>query len=84
MRKKGGKALLYIVLTVLFILSATAIATNKIDEKQDETTLIANVSKEYRINDLYTELSKRDIKVLSMRNKSNRLEELFVSMVEGS
>lgn len=53
-------------------------------EKQDETTLIANVSKEYRINDLYTALSKRNIKVLSMRNKSNRLEELFVRMVEGS
>lgn len=52
-------------------------------EKQNEKTLIANVSKEYRINDLYAELSKRDIKVLSMRNKSNRLEELFVRMVEG-
>ncbi|MEJ2142103.1 MAG: ABC transporter ATP-binding protein [Gammaproteobacteria bacterium] len=52
-------------------------------EKQDETTLVANISKEYSINDLYSELSKHDIKVLSMRNKSNRLEELFVSMVEG-
>lgn len=52
-------------------------------EKQDETTLLANISKEFSINDLYTELTKRDIKVLSMRNKTNRLEELFVSMVEG-
>jgi len=77
-----------------FILNIDQPVGNKLDdlqvdegceiEKQDETTLIANVSKEYRINDLYTELSKRDIKVLSMRNKSNRLEELFVSMVEGS
>ena len=52
-------------------------------EKQDETTLLANISKEFSINDLYIELTKRDIKVLSMRNKTNRLEELFVSMVEG-
>ena len=76
-----------------FILNLDQPVGNKLDglqveegceiEKQDETTLIANVSKEYRINDLYTELSKRDIKVLSMRNKSNRLEELFVRMVEG-
>lgn len=76
-----------------FILNLDQPVGNKLDglqveescviEKQDETTLIANISKEYRINDLYAELSKRDIKVLSMRNKSNRLEELFVRMVEG-
>lgn len=77
-----------------FILNLDQPVGNKLDEvhvdegceieKLDETTLVANVSKEYRINDLYAALSKRDIKVLSMRNKSNRLEELFVRMVEGS
>jgi ABC-2 type transport system ATP-binding protein len=76
-----------------FILNLDQPVGNKLDglqfdkgcevEKQDETTLVANVSKEYRINDLYDELSKRDIKVLSMRNKSNRLEELFLRLVEG-
>ena len=75
-----------------FILDLDQPVGNKLDnltmsegclvEKQDETTLLANISKEYSINDLYSELSKQDIKVLSMRNKSNRLEELFVSMVE--
>ena len=75
-----------------FILDLEQPVGNKLDnltmsegclvEKQDETTLLANISKEYSINDLYSELSKQDIKVLSMRNKSNRLEELFVSMVE--
>ena len=49
-------------------------------EKKNETTLLANVSKEYSINELYGELTRRDIKVLSMRNKTNRLEELFVSL----
>ena len=52
-------------------------------EKLDEMTLVANVSKEYRLNDLYAELNKREIKVVSMRNKTNRLEELFMRMVEG-
>lgn len=76
-----------------FILDLAQPVGNKLDnfsmsegcqvEIKDQTTLLANVSKEYTINDLYNELSKHDINVLSMRNKSNRLEELFVSLVEG-
>ncbi len=34
------------------------------------------------INDLFDQLSARDIKVLSLRNKANRLEELFMRLVE--
>jgi len=46
----------------------------------DETTLQANISREQSINELYAELTRRDICVLSMRNKSNRLEELFLQL----
>ena len=33
------------------------------------------------INDLFDQLSARDIKVVSLRNKANRLEELFMRLV---
>ena len=50
----------------------------------DATTLEADISKECSINFLFDELSKRHIEVLSMRNKTNRLEQLFVRIVEGN
>jgi ABC-2 type transport system ATP-binding protein len=34
------------------------------------------------VNDLFAELDRHSIKVLSMRNKTNRLEELFMGLVE--
>ncbi|MFV1983465.1 MAG: ABC transporter ATP-binding protein [Thiohalomonadales bacterium] len=48
----------------------------------DETTLEVDVAKEQTINDLFTELSKQDIKITSLRSKSNRLEELFINLVK--
>jgi len=48
----------------------------------DETTLEADISKECSINFLFEELSKCGIEVLSMRNKTNRLEQLFMHLVE--
>ena len=49
----------------------------------DDTTLEVEVSKQQNINALFELLSKDKIQVLSMRNKVNRLEELFVRLVEG-
>ena len=46
----------------------------------DATTLQAHISREQSINELFAELTRRDICVLSMRNKSNRLEELFLQL----
>ncbi len=46
----------------------------------DATTLQAHISHKQSINELYAELTRRDICVLSMRNKSNRLEELFLQL----
>ncbi len=34
------------------------------------------------INDLFTQLTARDIHVVSLRNKANRLEEMFMRLVE--
>ena len=50
--------------------------------QQDERTLEVQVHKELGLTGLFTQLGERNIEVQSMRNKSNRLEELFVSLVE--
>ncbi len=50
--------------------------------KRDETTLEVDVKKGAGINGVFSALSQENINVLSMRNKANRLEELFVRMVE--
>ncbi len=46
----------------------------------DPKTLSVDVSQEQQMNVLFEQLSQQGIKVLSMRNKANRLEELFIRM----
>ncbi len=46
----------------------------------DEHCLDVEVEKGQSLNELFTQLSEADIHIVSMRNKSNRLEELFVSL----
>ncbi len=48
----------------------------------DAVTLEVTMDKAHSINDLFLVLQSQEIQVKSMRNKSNRLEELFVKMVE--
>jgi ABC-2 type transport system ATP-binding protein len=48
----------------------------------DEHTLEAEVSKDQSLNSLFTALSANGIEVVSMRNKVNRLEEIFMRLVE--
>jgi ABC-2 type transport system ATP-binding protein len=48
----------------------------------DDHTLEIEMSKEQNLNDVFSRLSAAGIEVLSMRNKSNRLEELFMRLVE--
>ena len=48
----------------------------------DETTLEVEVSKDENLNELFAQLSDRGIEVLSMRTKVNRLEEIFLRLVE--
>ncbi|MAK72132.1 MAG: ABC transporter, partial [Idiomarinaceae bacterium] len=49
---------------------------------KDNNTLEVDVDKNAGLNGVFEQLSRAEVKVLSMRNKANRLEELFVSMVE--
>ncbi len=48
----------------------------------DNSTLVAVIDKSNSINSLFDEFTKLNIKVKSMRNESNRLEELFINMVK--
>ena len=48
----------------------------------DESTLEVEVSRDHSINGLFEALSRSGIEVISMRNKQNRLEKLFLDMVD--
>ena len=48
----------------------------------DPLTLVTSVNKDKSINKLFNELNKIGIKVKSMRNESNRLEELFIETIK--
>lgn len=46
----------------------------------DENTLEVEVQRTQGLTNLFTQLTAQNVEVLSMRNKSNRLEELFLKM----
>ena len=48
----------------------------------DETTLEVEVKRQQGLNNLFQQLTTQQIEVLSLRNKSNRLEELFMRYKE--
>jgi ABC-2 type transport system ATP-binding protein len=49
----------------------------------DDHTLEVEITKEQNLNQVFAQLSAAGIEVLSMRNKVNRLEEIFMRLVEG-
>jgi len=64
-----------------------AIETVPIDEDfefhlKDSKTLVVTVKKGQQLNEVFKTLSEQGIKVLSMRNETGRLEELFLSLVD--
>ena len=48
----------------------------------DDTTIEVTFGKEESLNHLFDHLTSQNIEIESMRNKSNRLEELFLEIVE--
>lgn len=50
----------------------------------DASTLEVYLAKEQSVNELFMELGNQGVIVLSMRNKTNRLEELFLSIISES
>ena len=50
----------------------------------DDHTLEVEVQKGQHINQVFAALDTQGIHISSMRNRANRLEELFVNLVEGA
>lgn len=50
----------------------------------DSKTIEADIAHEQSMNELFQLLANCNIQVLSMRNKTNRLEQLFVSMLQNN
>ena len=54
-------------------------------ELRDPTTLEVSYHKEdFSLNQIFAFLNQQGLQVLSMRNKTNRLEQLFLDLVEGN
>lgn len=49
---------------------------------EDNQTLVVEVERNQGINNIFEQLSSQKINVLSMRNKANRLEELFLKITK--
>jgi len=52
-----------------------------VTRKLDEQSFEVDVEKNQGLNAVFSALAQQDITVLSLRNKANRLEELFVSLI---
>lgn len=50
----------------------------------DDHSMEVSIDKSSSLNDLFVQLNTKGLEVVSMRNKANRLEELFVTLVESS
>ncbi|MCK9529904.1 MAG: ABC transporter ATP-binding protein [Gammaproteobacteria bacterium] len=48
----------------------------------DPHTLEVDVQRDQGLNRMFEQLTQQDVDILSMRNKANRLEELFLALVE--
>lgn len=53
---------------------------NKLDDRSFEVS----IEKGQSLNDVFTQLIAQSIQVSSMRNKANRLEEMFVAMIQSA
>lgn len=53
-------------------------------KKVNEMCIEVDIDKSQSLNEFFIKLTNENINVLSMRNKANRLEEFFVSLVEKS
>ena len=74
----------------VFILDCTEGLPGDIDihgfasRRVDAHTLEVEVEKGQHINEVFAQLDSQGIHISSMRNRANRLEEMFVNLVEGS
>ena len=50
-------------------------------ESVDDSTILVEVAKSQGLNGLFQQLTEQGIEVVSLRNKSNRLEQFFVNLI---
>jgi ABC-2 type transport system ATP-binding protein len=71
-----------------FIVDVKTVGQNKPKSKVfpmewiDDNTVEVGLNKKQTMNDLFKELTKLKLTVTSLRNKSNRLEELFLNLTK--
>lgn len=70
-----------VVLDIAASLSECPVLEDYSARLADETTLEVEINRGQSINDLFQLLSRHQIIVTSMRNKTNRLEELFIHLI---
>lgn len=81
------KLLLSKLQTETFIFDSSAALSKELSldgfrhELIDERTLKVSVDKSQNLNSLFNAFSENGVEISSMRNQSNRLEELFISLV---
>jgi ABC-2 type transport system ATP-binding protein len=74
----------------VFILDSVETLPESIDidgftaRRVDDHTLEIEIEKGQHINDVFTRLGEEGIHISSMRNRANRLEEMFVNLVESA
>jgi ABC-2 type transport system ATP-binding protein len=84
------KALLRRLKREVFVLDTVEQAPESVDisgfvvRRTDDHTLEVEVEKGQYINQVFDELDRHGIHISSMRNRANRLEEMFVNLVEGA
>src|SRR5579863_5409765 len=62
--------------------AAAPVVADYLMRRIDEHTLEVEIAKEQNLNELFRALSALGVEVVSMRNKVNRLEEIFMHLVE--
>jgi ABC-2 type transport system ATP-binding protein len=70
--------ILYLATPLLNIVNLEAYPSRQVDAK----TLEVDIQTPHNLNDLFAQLSKNNIQVTGMKNKVNRLEELFMRLVK--
>ena len=72
----------HFVLDIAAPLQAAPFIPGYVIELADEKTLNVSVPKSLGLNSLFAHLSLQGVTVSSLKNKSNRLEQLFIDLVQ--
>ncbi len=74
----------HFVLDLAKPISTTPIVEGFQIERLTDKSLSVAVPKEHGLNQLFSQLSAQNIEVISLKNKTNRLEQLFMDLIDSS